>query len=88
MRRSRAEMDEDFDDSWIDDQDLYEDPPLYPVGKLAGMSLEELEREYDRQCDRQGRLGEAEHINDRAVEETEMRCNLVEAEIKRRKAAA
>lgn len=62
--------------------------PRHPAGKLADMTLAELEREYDRQCDRQGRLGDAEHIDDRAVEETEMRCNVVAAEIKRRKDAA
>lgn len=71
-----------FDDDYGDD--LYEDPPLYPEGKLAGMTLEELERELDRQNDRQGRLGDAERIDDRAVEETEMRGRLVDAEIKRR----
>jgi hypothetical protein len=73
---------------WDDDDRLYEDPPLYPPGKLASMSLAELERELDRQCDRQGWLGEAEYINDRAVEETEARCRLVEAEIRSRSAAA
>jgi hypothetical protein len=78
----------DLDDGGFDDDyddDLYEEPPLYPAGKLAGMTLEELERELDRQCDRQGRLGDADRIDDRAVEETEMRCRVVEAEIKRRK---
>lgn len=70
-------------DDWTDDD--YEDPPLYPTGKLASMSLEELEREHERQCDRQGALGDAEYIDDRKVEETEMRCRLVENEIKRRK---
>lgn len=62
----------------------FEDPPLYRPGKLAGMSLDELRKEHDRQCDRQGALGDAEYINERAVEETEMRCRLVEAEIQRR----
>lgn len=67
--------------SWED----REDTPLYPDGKLVCMPLDELRDEYDRQSDRQGRLGDAERIDDRAVEETEMRCRLVEAEIKRRK---
>lgn len=74
-----------FDDP--DDYDIYEDPPLYPAGTLAAMSLEELEREYTRQCHRQGSLGDAERIDERAVEETEMRCRLIEAEIKKRKVA-
>lgn len=68
-------------------EDEFVEPPLYPDGKLAGMTLEDLEREHDGQCDRQGRLGDAERIDDRAVEQTEMRCRLVEAEIRRRKAA-
>ena len=67
-----------------DDDDIYEDPPLYPPGKLADMTVDELKAEFDRQCDRQGRLGDAEHIDDRAVEATEARCRLVEAELKRR----
>lgn len=86
MASARILDSEDFDDDfWVDDDGLYDDPPLYPAAKLAGMTLDELEREHERQCDRQGRLGDAEHINDRAVEETEARCRLVEAEIKRRK---
>lgn len=68
-----------------DDDDRYEDPPLYPPGKLAGMSLEELERESDRQAGRQGSLGDAEHIDEMAVQETEARWRLVDNEIKRRK---
>jgi hypothetical protein len=68
------------------DWDDEEDPPLYPQGKLAAMSIAELEREYGRQSGRQGRLGDAERIDERAVEETEMRCRLVENEIKRRRA--
>lgn len=87
-RRVRIDHDDDYDDSWLYVDDHYQDPPLYPIGKLAGMTLDQLEREFDRQCDRQGRLGDAEHIDDRAVEETEMRCRLVESEIKRRKASA
>ena len=73
---------------WVYDDGPIEDPPLYPAGKLAAMSLEELERELDRQSDRQGRLGDAERIDDRAVEETEMRCRMVETEITRRKSCA
>jgi hypothetical protein len=72
------------DDYGTFDDDDYEDPPLYPHGKLASMTLDELRNEHDRQCDRQGRLGDADHIDDRAVEQTEMRCRLVEAEIRRR----
>lgn len=71
-------------EDWQDDEDFFEDPPLYPVGKLAGMSTVDLHREFDKQCDRQGRLGDAERIDDRAVEDTEARCRLVEAELKRR----
>ena len=68
----------------ITDDSLYEDPPLYPPGKLAEMTVDELKKEFDRQCDLQGRLGDAEYIDDRAVEATEARCRLVEAELKRR----
>lgn len=75
------------DDFWTYDDDGYEEPPPYAHGKLASMTLEQLEQEFERQCDRQGRLGDAERIDDRAVEETEARCRLVAAEIKRRKAA-
>src|SRR5437016_705441 len=60
---------------------------LYPEGKLAAMAIEELQRELDRQCDRQGALGDAELIDERAVEKAESRCRLLEAEIKRRDAA-
>lgn len=83
---ARYDFNDDFYDDYEgwDDRD-YEDPPLYPLGKLAGMTLEELEKESDYQCDRQGRLGDAEYINDYEVEQTEARCTLVENEIKRRK---
>lgn len=74
-----------YDGDDCPDDDRYEDPPLYPPGKLAGMSLEELERESDRQAGRQGSLGDAEHIDEMAVQETESRWRLVDNEIKRRK---
>lgn len=67
---------------WADGDDgLYSDPPLYPQGRLAGMTVEQLRAEYERQCDRQGRLGDAEYIDDRAVEEAEARCDLVKSEL-------
>jgi hypothetical protein len=75
----------DYGDYWPDDD--YDDPPLYPVGKLAGMTVEQLRLEYERQCDRQGALGDADIIDDYAVEQTEARCRMVEAEIKRRGSA-
>ena len=71
--------DEDYDNG-------FDDPPLYPRGKLASMSLADLEKELDRQAGRQGALGDADYIDNYAVMEAEGRCNLVEAEIKRRKA--
>lgn len=74
---------EPWDDCWSDDD--YEDPPLYPVGKLAGMTVADLEKERDRQADIQGALGDAEHIDDVAVERAEARGRLVDNEIKRRK---
>ncbi|QRG06076.1 hypothetical protein EZH22_24300 [Xanthobacter dioxanivorans] len=70
-------------DDWIDD-DYYDDQPLYPPGKLASMTLEELEKEGERQSDRQGRLGDAEVINEYEVERTEARCRAIEDEIRRR----
>lgn len=74
------------DDSWLYETD-YDDPPLYAPGRLEKMTVQALRHEYDRQCDRQGALGDADHIDDRAVEETEMRCRVVEAELKRRGAS-
>lgn len=62
----------------------YDDPPLYPEGWLKRQTLERLRTELDRQCDRQGALGDAEYIDDHAVERTEARIRLVEAEIKAR----
>jgi hypothetical protein len=81
----------DYDDYDDYDDDLwgdvpYEDLPLYPPGKLSDMAIAELNAEYDRQSGLQGRLGDAEHINDMAVEEAEQRCRLVDAEIRRRAA--
>jgi len=71
-------------DCYDDDDEYFEEPPLYPPGKLAGMSLDQLEAEADRQCDIQGSLGDAEYINEAAVARAESRYRLVEAEIKRR----
>ena len=85
-RRYIHDDDGEVEDWYDDDPYLYEDPPLYAPGKLAGMTLAELEREVERQCDRQGRLGDVEYIDERALEECEMRWRLVEAEIKRRRA--
>jgi hypothetical protein len=69
------------------DDDVFSDPPLYPPGRLAAMSDEELDREAERQADRQGALGDAEVIDDYAVEIADARCRAVEAEIRRRCAA-
>jgi hypothetical protein len=66
--------------------DYYEDPPLYPNGLLAGMKIEQLRLEADRQSGIQGSLGDAEYIDDAAVYRAEARCRLVEAEIRRRQA--
>lgn len=66
----------------------YNEPPLYPAGKLAAMSVDELRREHTRQCGIQGAFGDAEHIDDWAVSEAEARCAAVQAEIKQRKDTA
>ena len=81
-RCDRCDLDDDgpYDDHYVE-------PPLYPAGKLAGMSIEELTAEIHRQGDIQGRLGDAEHIDQAAVERTESRWRLVDAEIKRRRAS-
>lgn len=73
------EYDDDFDT-------YYEEPPLYPAGRLAGMTVEQLNAEATRQCHIQGSLGDAEYIDDSAVERAERRYRLVEAELKRRAA--
>jgi hypothetical protein len=77
----------DFGDDYYD-SDIYEDPPLYPLGHLAGMTLEQLQREADRQSGIQGSLGDAEYIDDAAVERAETRYRLVEMEIRRRQEVA
>lgn len=70
------------------DEGPWVDPPLYAEGKLAAMNLAELQAEHERQCDRQGALGDAEVINDQLVTGTEARIRLVDAEIARRKSEA
>ncbi len=75
-----------FSDYWDDDDRWEPDPPLYPPGKLEGMTLDELKRESDRQADIQGALGDAEFIDDRAVALAEARWDAVDNEIKRRAA--
>lgn len=69
---------DDYDDygDFDYDYDHYEDPPLYPAGKIEAMTAEELEREIERQCDIQGALGDAEYINDAAVERAEARYQI------------
>ena len=77
---------DEFND--YDDDDLSVDPPLYPDGYLASLTLEQLEAEHERQRDRQGSLGDADRIDDRAVEETERRCRRLELAIQVRKIIA
>lgn len=73
------------DDSWMD-EDRYEDPPLYPSGHLASLTLEQLERESSRQAGIQGAAGDnldRPGIED-VIQNAEARWRLVENEIKRR----
>jgi hypothetical protein len=74
------------DDSWLDD-DRHEDPPLYASGYLAGLTLEQLEKESSRQAGVQGTAGD--NLDrpgiEAVIENAEARWRLVESEIKRRK---
>lgn len=67
-------------------RDDCEEPPLYPVGKLAAMTVDELRKEQMRQGHIQGSLGDAEHIDESAVERAESRWRLVDNKLKRRSA--
>lgn len=71
---------------WWDDpmEDDYEEQPLYRPEHLQQMSVDELQREVERLCDQQGRLGDADIIDERALEMVDARYRLVKAEIKRR----
>jgi len=77
------------DDSWLDD-DRYEDPPLYAAEFLAGLTLEQLEKESSRQAGVQGAAGD--NLDrpgiETVIENAEARWRLVENEIKRRKETA
>lgn len=92
-RVAADECDDCPDDSWLDDDrydDRHEDPPLYAAGYLAGLTLEQLEKELSRQGGIQGTAGDnldrpgIESI----IEDAEARCRLVQSEITRRKDSA
>ena len=72
------------DDYFDHEDDYYDDPSLYPSGKIEGMDIHELRDELERQLDIQGSLGDVEYINDAAVERAEMRIRIVEAEMQSR----
>jgi hypothetical protein len=75
------------DDSWLYADDRYEDPPLYPAGHLASLTVEQLEKESSRQAGVQGAAGDnldRPGIED-VIRNAEARCRLVENELKLRK---
>lgn len=74
----------DYDDSWIYEDDNYEESPLYPDGWLESRTIDQLEAESSRQGGIQGALGDAEYIDDAAVCRAEARCRMVENEISNR----
>lgn len=70
-------------DDYFDDQ--YEEPPLYPLGKLQGMTPDELISERDRQ----NRIHDAavdrcEEINSPTIEIATARARLVHQELETR----
>lgn len=83
-RRAYREGIEDFD--FVDDE-VFEEPPLYPNGHLAGLNDEQLEAEQSRQAHRQGSLGDAEVIDERAVELAEARWRACDNERRCRETA-
>lgn len=82
-RKRHEEAMEDADDPW-DDADFYEEPPLFPVGFLAGLSDAALAEEIDRLAGAHDVLGDAEYINESAVERARLRFDAARDERDRR----
>ena len=73
------------DDSWLYEDDDYEEPPLYRAGELAAMLPEELIAERDRQhCIHDAAVDRCEEINSPTIETAAARGRMVQAELKRR----
>lgn len=70
-----------------DDDDYYEEPPLYREGRLQSMTVEELEKEHDHQCDVQGAIGDQEPMwsTESRLADAEARIRMVNAELARRR---
>ena len=73
------ERDEDLS-CWPDDDDHYEDPPLYPPGALLEMTEEELQKEWNRQCRIHDRGVDSYEMGHPVIEEAQSRLNLIERE--------
>lgn len=82
----RSVASDDCDRCEPDDyHDDYEDPPLYLVGHLDGMTPEQLIRERDRQNRiHDMAVDRCEEINSPTIEDASGRANLVRRELTRR----
>ena len=89
LKRLREEQDDYIDD--YDPEQAAIDEEIARgkwLQSLKEMSMEQLVAYRDKLSDQQGRLGDAEHIDDRKVEEVENKWRTVDSEILRRKAQA
>lgn len=69
---------------WFDD-DNYEEPPLYPAGKILSMTPEQLIAERDRQNRiHDMAVDRCEEINSPTIETAQARANVVQRELERR----
>lgn len=72
------------DDSWLYEDD-YEEPPLYPAGRLAGMTPEQLIAERDRQNRiHDMAVDRCEEINSLTIETAAARARVVHRELESR----
>jgi hypothetical protein len=68
-----------------DDDDYYEEPPLYAAGRLEGMTPEQLIAERDRQNRvHDNAVDRCEEINSPTIETAAARARMVHRELERR----
>lgn len=74
---------DDYD--FYDDYDDYEDPPLYAVGRISGMTNDELIQEARRQCSiHDSAVDRCVEMGSPIIENAAARLNICSAECKRR----
>jgi hypothetical protein len=86
--KARSWEDLDVDDDGYDDGPFYgnyQEPPLYPDGKLASMSVDELNREIERQSNiHDAAVDRCEDMNSPTIETARFRWEACEHELRRR----